>query len=1761
MTVTVQQTQAQRISLPDEVLSSGTMVDHYRVNRAIGRGGMGEVYLARDTVLGRKVALKMVQTGVLGSETAMAQFLLEAKATAQFNHPHIVTLYGAGEYNGRPYAALEYLEGQNLRERMNEERLGLLETLRIGLAIAEALQEAHARRILHRDLKPENILLPRDGRPRVLDFGLAKIVHPDAVNEADTLNLQRETFQIIGTKEMLETHEGAIRGTPMYMAPEQWTERECTGATDLWALGVILYELVSGGTPFDAPTVLALCAEVCANETAPRLPDAEKLPEPLVSLVARCLAKSQEERPTAEEAADTLRRLIYQDRAPMEVERSPFRGLLPLTERHSDRFFGREEEVAEFLERLRTEPMLPVVGPSGVGKSSFVQAGVIPRLKEQGAWVVLSLRPGRAPFEALVTRLARTPTARTTAGAVTPSQQESRFKTADVTLPAEILEKERTCLRELEEEPGRLALHLQRVAEQENARVLLFIDQLEELFTLVDDAPTRERFMTAITRAADDPEGPVRVVFTLRDDFLSKVASGASGRQALSRITVLRGLSGEALTEILNNLIATTSYKYDDPALVNRMVAEVAGEPAALPLLQFAGQMLWERRDRKGRRLEKRVYEEIGGVVGALAHHAEGIMDGLSPEEIRIARHIFLRLVTEEFTKRVVQRSRLLHGLPDRARDVLGKLVETRAITIRKGRRDQKGDAEVELVHEALIRAWGRLARWIEESRDDIGFLTEIGTAADLWERRGRRAEEVWQGEALYDALRKSERMSIVPETVHRFLTAGQRREKRRTRKRRLFVSGAFAVLLLVAGALAFQVRQANRLRQVAEQERREAEEKRAEALREGAKTALIRGHLVEARAKLRLAMETQDSPFGRALWWRLRDNPTIWKKQLGTQLTTVAFDPGGERVAAAGRDGFIYLLDIKTRATEILTGKKGEITSLDFSPDGTRLASGTASGLVGVWQLESGRVEFIRAHDQAVTGLAFHPVGKWLVSAGGDGAIKVWNTLSGEQTSVLRGHVGRVESIHFDPKGRMLASGGTDRSVRIWDWNNRREKAILKGHNNTISDVRFSKDGRYLVSGSWDRTARVWDVSAGRTVTVLRGHNDTVEGVDFSPDDKRVVTGSSDRSLRLWDAASGKELQLFTGHTDFVYAARFSPAADVAVSVGSDGSARLFEASPDAKPSLRHGHKGAVVGVDFSPDGGQVVTSSTDRTIRFWDVASGAERQISKGHAAGLGQLAFSPNGRILASTGGYDNLIRLWDAASGAERPPLKGHGGPVTNVAWGEQGQTLISGSKDGTVRQWDPGNGAEIHRFVGHTGAVTDVDLFSASGLIASAGGDGSIRIWRLGETAPLEVLEGHDGEVKAVRFTPDGDHLISGGGDGSVVEWTLGSGRRNVLLEVNGQINDVAVRSDGEVIAAAVSDGTTRLLDRRKKESFALDAHRRGVLRVRFNPTGDLLATAGQDGTLRLWDTASRRPHWRAPVLLESAPGLLTHEGWHWPFDSETSPPPATAWRKYLETDACLAAGHRETGYLCIKSYNDDLSLWDTVSDARLFEARLPDINAIHTTPTGCLAVTKGGDAHLFLKDGTSTRLAGNIQAASVDEEILLAVDREVLVFKTDGRPAGSFGVNAAPTAVARIRPWLLAGFERGRIDIFPIAKQTQKPDFEFEDVPAVQVRLLEPGPAGTLIAGFANGALGIWSLENGTRLHYVRLHGAITHALYKQNRLFVATNLGDHTRLDFSVFNRNHCDLLREIWREVPVVWSGGQLTEAAPPRGHPCLP
>lgn len=1751
--------QSRPLLKPDE------MVNHFKVVRLVGRGGMGEVYLARDIRLGRKVALKLIKPQRVKSVESVKRFFFEARTMARLNHPHIAAIYGVGEHLGRSYLAMEYLEGHNLRERIRQETASIKGAARIGHAIAEALKEAHRNNIVHRDLKPENVIIPGDGRLRVLDFGLAWEVPEQKTKDANE-DMPPGSVPEHSTGDPDGGFRRGILGSPKYMAPEQWRETRCTGAADIWALGVILYELLAGRRPYKETALTAICLKVTDHEPVPKIETLRMVPADLATLVGRCLQKNPNKRPPADEVALILEGMIYKESVRLSAQQNPFRGLLPFNERHADIFFGRDAEIAAFLERLRQEPVLPIVGPSGAGKSSFVQAGIIPRIKEQEEWIVLQMRPGINPFLTLASRLMSgesTVSSTMSASTSPPDDSLPGWETKHALTPQKpehSPDNENQLAKQLFESPRLLSFKLRHIAETGGVKVLLFADQLEELCTLSEDEEVRARFMQAICSAADDYEDPVRVIFTLRDDFLGRVAESELVRDVLGRVTVIRSPENEALEEILIKPLELANYRYDDPDLVKDMVSEVQGESASLPLLQFTAHMLWKNRDKGNRFLLRSEYESIGRVGGALAEHADGVLEGMSTFQVQLARDILLRLVSPEKTRRILTRARTLEGLETEAEEVLRHLTKARLIMVRRAMKDGREEAELELVHESLIGKWKRLSRWINESMEELALLAEIEQAAELWEKRGRREAEIWQGDALHEAQRTLDRGSTkVPRQITVFMEAGLQRERKIHRRQRLRRITSMAVLAAIALISIFIAWEFSKKEREAIHLKDQTSQRWSEAQREGARAAFMRGDFLEARAKLRSSLEKDDSPLARALWWTLQKEPLVWKKKVSNGVWDVAFSPDGRMIAGGGMSKSVFLFDTTVRAVRVLRGHDDQVTSLSFSPDAKFLAAGTWGGQLLIWNLDQKRAKLMSSHEGGIYGTSFSPDGKLVASGGNDGTIMISDVQSGVKKMQFSARTNRVRSVSFSPDGKLLASGNNDNSIRLWEEETGAYLKEFSGHTGVVESIGFSPDGKKLVSGSQDRSVRIWDVAAGSEIKSLWGHLSTVYSVSFSPDGKKLASGSFDKSIHLWDAVSGDVLMEISGLSGTITGIGFGPDGKYLASSSDDGTIWLWDVTPGGKKVKTSVHTGIVNGVSFSPDGNIMATAGGEGNIIFWDVATGAQNKIMSGHTSSVYEVSFSPDGKVLAS-GQADNSVRLWDVSTGTQMKSLWGHTGDVMSANISHDGKLLASAGVDTIIRLWDMEKGARIKMLRGHTGAIRCVRFSPDDAIVASASSDNSIRLWDVATGDERWILPGHKDGVWALGFSPDGSILASGGGDQFIRLWDVETGEGRILKKLGGRIYKLQVHPDGRRIGVPCSDGTAIVLDIHDGSSVILRGHKAEVNYLAFSPDGSLAATTSDDGTVRLWETDSGRLVWRAPLLLHESLEVFTHLGWI-SLDPSSSARkyPETGWRRAVENNARQASESGDGNTLCIGTDDDTLELWDIPSDKRVFKSSLPYIEKVLSVPGGCVTLAKG-QVRLYGRNGKYKQLHEKASAIAWSrKQILVAAQRKVLVFSRQGKRQASYPADVGVTAMLRAGDWLVLGYIEGNIEMVPTVHGLEKPTFSFEDVPSSRVETMISGPMETLIVGYANGLMKIWSLNNGTSMHHIQLHGPIVHMILRGGNLYTVSELGDYRVVDMSVFYKDYCDLLREVWQKVKIGWEAGLPATLPPPENHPC--
>lgn len=735
--------------------------DEYKLVKHLGAGAMGDVFLAHDRLLDRPVAVKFIAADLETDVGARERFYVEARAAARLQHPNVVTVYRVGELEHRPYLISEFVRGERLDQLPRP--MPWQRALELAIGLARGLAAAHRRGVLHRDIKPANTILAENGDIKLLDFGLAKLIdaavpdepvatapekrarspvmvvsdpgggHDDTVLplSAPSSPGPKATPDVDDTRELVTppppsssptygslkdsnpslTRVGAVMGTPYYIAPEVWGGEAATRRSDVYSLGALIYELCAGQPPNRHIPFAELSRAAQDKDAPPLLTKAPSVDARLAVVVDRCLARDPAERyESAEQLRDALEQLAPNRVAKAVPEGNPYRGLAAFESEHRAFFFGRDAAIRNVLDRLRVEPFLLVAGDSGVGKSSLCRAGVLPLVAEGGlgpdrTWRTLKLVPGKHPVTAITAAL------------------------------APVLDKGEGAIAELlVRDPASLAREL-RALHAADRGLLIFIDQLEELVTLAE--PVQAAAVAELIVRLNIPSPGVRLLCTVRGDFLTRLARlPALGDEVTRALYLLGPLTPEGIREAIVGPAHSKGVRFENEAMVERLIDETAD--THLPLLQFVLAELWDARDTTTNLITAQSLESRGGLAGALAREADGVLERLLPAHRAAARRVLLQLVTAEGTRARVAETELV-GDDANARAAVDALVRGRLLVARE---DAEGTA-YEVAHEALIREWQTLRGWIHDDADQRLVKERLARAAAEWQRLGRPREEL----------------------------------------------------------------------------------------------------------------------------------------------------------------------------------------------------------------------------------------------------------------------------------------------------------------------------------------------------------------------------------------------------------------------------------------------------------------------------------------------------------------------------------------------------------------------------------------------------------------------------------------------------------------------------------------------------------------------------------------------------------------------------------------------------------------------------------------------------------------------------------------------------------------------------------------------------------------------------------------------------------------------------------------------------------
>jgi WD40 repeat protein len=539
--------------------------------------------------------------------------------------------------------------------------------------------------------------------------------------------------------------------------------------------------------------------------------------------------------------------------------------------------------------------------------------------------------------------------------------------------------------------------------------------------------------------------------------------------------------------------------------------------------------------------------------------------------------------------------------------------------------------------------------------------------------------------------------------------------------------------------------------------------------------------------------------------------------------------------------------------------GHKGLITSVAISPDGTIGASAAKDGTVKLWNLV--KVEenaTLQAHTGPVLAVAFSLDGKTVASAGADKIIRIWDAAAGKDRptivtnaqKTLTGHTGEVRALAFGQQG--LVSAGADSQVIAWDLATGKPAHVFKEHTGPVQALALSSDGKTIASAGSD--ARILIHDGTKTLQTIKTPA-SVSALAFAPDGKTLASGGTEKQetlergmIRFWDPATGKEGGTPLQHASEVFSLAYVPTTKLLASAGKDNLVRLWDPAAAVQVHAYRGHIGWVAALGIcGTKPPTLLSGSHDGTLKIWSCAQIPDPE--------LGQV---PLGR--------EGTRKLWSSL-----PPdiISAHEGAAEAVAFAFDDKVIISGGRDGTVKFWDPTTGKRLAKLDG-LGRVTSLalntkDKGSAVKLAAGTWSDkneGEVRLWELTwdvkdglKSKELPALKGHTNGVTCVEFSPDGQTLASGSADRTAILWEVSSGKqKSVLKGHEGEVRCLAFASEGGILMTGGGEGKVRQwsIADGKEVRPPLDAHAGGVNAVRFFLSAIGFVTAGDDRSTKFW---------------------------------------------------------------------------------------------------------------------------------------------------------------------------------------------------------------------------------------------------------------------------------------------------------------------
>lgn len=1331
-------------SLDEGLYPPGTILaGRYRIVSFLGRGGMGEVYRADDLKLDQAVALKLLQAPMERDPASRSRLLAEVRIARRISHPNVCRVHDIGEADGRHFLSMEYIEGEDLASLL--QRIGRLprdKAIEIGQQLCHGLAAAHEQGVLHRDLKPSNLMIDGQGRARITDFGIA--ASAGGVTGKETR-----------------------RGTPLYMAPEQIAGQEVTIRSDLYALGLVLYELFTGQRAVRDRSIEEL---IRRQQEASLVPPAQWVPgldTEIEEAILSCVASDPRDRPESAEAvaAALMAHTTGREWLPAPGLAIPYRSSWILDQKLGAGNFG---EVWLAGHRKTGERRVFKLGRGAAGRRALRREIAIFRLLKEGLGDrddlarILDWNIDEPPYfiESEYTQ---------DGNLLEWAEARGGIEAVPLAIRLGIVAQVATALAAAHSvgvlhknvKPSNVLIAFDREPESSAGRLRA------QLIDFGHGAALERPLVEASTRKPDEMTGGTRL-YVAPELVEGKAATLQSDVYALG-VVLYQVVVGD-----FSRVLAPAWWRdVDDEHLRQDIADAVDGSPErrlvdarelARRLRSLDERRAERARRRRSREATKRTREALGRshrrwqlaavAIGVLTMMTAvlGLLANLIAREKQRAER---EAAKAKNIARIAVAGEWLHRDPTQAALVLLEVEdpETTAYAMSLMRRVlSQRLATVELRgHEGPIQT----ARWSPQG--DRIVTTSPDRTARVWSVSGGQPIVLEHDEQLVTAWFDPRGERIITLSV-------------KGTARRWHADGSGGTVIFEGPDSRVQAA---------------AMSPHADRVITGSWAGAVRLRHLDTSAEP-IHLGSHDGP-----------------------VTAASFSPRGDRIVTASRDGTARIWDTGGSRKPVVLQHDRALRAVLFSPRGHRVLTVCTDDTVRVWDA-GGSVEpmvfKVGVMEDSLVDASWGPDGERIV-VGSRGTARVWKADGSGEPIVLTGHRD-TSATAFSPRGdRVLVASGYG-SVRVWDAKGTGDPIVLTGHHGVVG-ASFGPRGENILTASSEGTVRVWDVGRPTEPAVLE-HTEPVRHASWSPRGDRIMTVPRSGAVRVWNGDGSGEPTLLGDPRDAVLSTSWGPRGVRLATASGDGTARVWRTDAVAEPIVLVGHADRVLTVSWSPRGERLVTASGDGSARVWNADGSGEPVVLRAHGDSVTAAWWSPDGDLVITASGNDTAAFLWSPDGSGKPIVLDGHEALVDVVSFAPRGGRVLTASSDGTARVWNVDGSGEPIVLGGHDDFILAAVFAPDGDRIVTATAGGTIHLWNVQAPGESLVLAGHRSAVNAVSWNPEGDRFVTVSEDGTAKIWSAGSGEPMVLEGHTGPVVAASWSPDGDRILTASRDGTARV---------------------------------------------------------------------------------------------------------------------------------------------------------------------------------------------------------------------------------------------------------------------------------------------------------------------------------------------------------------